>query len=350
VQVVISYGRVQQQSHLLRTKPVPDTKLNVLLVHLQGQLQVPLLVIKLFCADGAAGIDIGNLSREFKATEATLIAESDNQYQCAKSSRIAIKVPVAVDGLTVIVKKNGKSWNECLKLRPGGLSAPELRWIFSNLTTLEPNKDDIKNNDGIASTKLWSELDSRCTAVAIIPIGPSSNYGTHDYFKEILFTGGPTEGFRSAFQPYPDNSDALRDKVFNTEYSIGFLGYSYYDFNDVTLQGVPIEGVTPTITTLLSGQYQLFTRRIYSMYWKDDTSLGKTKCYNTFIFTTIGELEINGVFLIPIPREEWPDLRARVPGKCDVVELSSSPTPRPTPKPVCTCYSILFRLLRLCCT
>jgi phosphate transport system substrate-binding protein len=305
------------------------------------------------CGDTSKGepiSDIGNLSRDFKIAEATPVAGKPGYYKCvAGAQREVIRIPVAIDGLTVFTERNGKAQKDCIdKLGGIGLSGKEIRWIYSNLTTLEADKTDIKNNDGNPATKTWNEISPLCPVQNIKAVGPSSIYGTHDYFKEILFTGGTSEGFRSDFQPYEDNSDALRDRVLNLDWSIGFLGYSYYDLNDASMYAIPVDGVAPSETSLTDGSYALFSRRIYSMYWNDENSLKKTKCFGDFTYTKIGQIVVESTFFVPIPTAEVDNIKALLPGNCIQPGVKPPPTPRPTRAPVCRCF-FLFRALGFCC-
>lgn len=81
------------------------------------------------CANLERGlpVDIGDMSREWKSQEAEV--HKGFVYKCLKgdTDRSAIQLPVAIDGLTVVVKKGGISAN-CVSLL-GGLTLDQLRWM-----------------------------------------------------------------------------------------------------------------------------------------------------------------------------------------------------------------------------
>jgi ABC-type phosphate transport system substrate-binding protein len=73
-------------------------------------------------------VDIGDMSREWKSKEAE-VHKNEFVYKCllGDTDRSAIQLPVAIDGLTVAVKKGGVS-AQCVSLL-GGLSLDQLRWM-----------------------------------------------------------------------------------------------------------------------------------------------------------------------------------------------------------------------------
>ena len=75
-------------------------------------------------------VDIGDMSREWKDTEA--VERDGYVYEClvGDTTRSAIQVDVAIDGLTVAVSHDGYA-SDCIALL-GGLTTDQLRWIFSS--------------------------------------------------------------------------------------------------------------------------------------------------------------------------------------------------------------------------
>ena len=83
------------------------------------------------CSTGQDHVDIGDMSRGWKAIEASRQGNSRN-YTCANSDVEVTQIPIALDGITVIVKRGGAA-AECIE-RLGGLSIAQLRWIYSDWT------------------------------------------------------------------------------------------------------------------------------------------------------------------------------------------------------------------------
>lgn len=86
------------------------------------------------CGNLAKGthVDIGDMSREWKESEA--IETRGFLYECLKgdTSRSAIQVDVAIDGLAVAMQVGGIA-EQCIKIL-GGLTIDQLRWIYSDYT------------------------------------------------------------------------------------------------------------------------------------------------------------------------------------------------------------------------
>jgi ABC-type phosphate transport system substrate-binding protein len=137
------------------------------------------------CADETSGtpVEIGDMSRPWKDTEAT--AAGDGVYNCVvgDTSRSAIQIDVAIDGLSVATQTGGAG-NLCIESL-GGLTTDQLRWIFSSygevaLIASGWDVSALANSDGDDTTHLWSELSADCPAVEIMISGPDSESGTYE--------------------------------------------------------------------------------------------------------------------------------------------------------------------------
>jgi ABC-type phosphate transport system substrate-binding protein len=140
--------------------------------------------------DVGSDVDIGNLSREWKQTEAVERDDDAYLYDCVigKNNKSAIQIPVALDGLTVVTLYDGAA-NNCIQIL-GGLSTDQLRWIYSNYTedqlkntgwdptSIRNNNavlrtpTSINNSDAVRRTRHWSEIDGRCRNEEIQISGP----------------------------------------------------------------------------------------------------------------------------------------------------------------------------------
>lgn len=266
---------------------------------------------KRVCAvDGAAtAVDVGNLSRDWKATEATkLTAPGFDAYKCAAGdvSRVVLRVPVGIDGVSMILGKDGKTFSDCISQIPGqSLTPANLRYIYSNSADF----------GGAASTRTWNVVNSNCPNQEIKAAAPSSTFGTYDFFKEVILNVGG-ESFRNGIAYFDDNSPAIQTYVLNTPYSIAFVGYSFFNGNRNTLATTAINGKFPTKETLSKDEYLPLGRRIYSNYLNTTASLAKTKCFSDFHFTTSGSLIVEATGFVSIPDDEFVKNKALLPGKC----------------------------------
>jgi phosphate transport system substrate-binding protein len=275
-------------------------------------------------------VDVANLSRDWRNTEAT--TTDGVTYNClvGNTSRQLIQLPVALDGLTMIVKKNGKLWTECLSKLPNGLSSDNIRWLFSNRTDI----DQPTNSDTNRNSRLWSELDVGCPIKQTVIGGPGPAYGTHDFFREILFLKQP-EGFRNDISYFDIDSPQLLQFVIDNDYGITFSGYSFFSKNKDTIEAIKVDGVLPSPETLANDQYQPFGRRIFSNVVTNPDILAKAKCLFNFVYSKQGTVGLQKIGFLPIPTIEWKIIYDRLPGSCRTKKR----------KKTCT---FLQRLLRLC--
>ena len=260
------------------------------------------------CGDLERGspVDIGDMSRDWKTTEA---AESLGfLYDClvGDTKRSAIQIPVALDGLTVATQ-HGSAAQECIEIL-GGLTLDQLRWLYSdyNDEQLEASGWDpssLKNSDGDSSTHLWSELDERCQRLEVRTAGPDEDSGTNEYFQEVVLSNhdqGETLAENRVLGYF--NSAKDEDLIsFLRDYSeaISFFGYSYYYQYSESLYAVPIKNskdvyVTPNDETIADGSYHPLARRIYMNLLNDERKLQDTVPFITFGLSTKELMPVTG--------------------------------------------------------
>ena len=129
------------------------------------------------------------MSRGWKDSEATM---GDNgQYSCLKgdTSITVTQLVVAFDGLSVVVKQGGAA-DQCIS-GLGGLSAAQLRWVFSANTSAELSAQgldvsSIAPNDDQDGVREWSDLSADCADSAITLAYPDADSGTYEYFYEAI--------------------------------------------------------------------------------------------------------------------------------------------------------------------
>ena len=145
------------------------------------------------CANSAKGtpVDIGDMSRDWKATEANRQANGF-VLDClvGDSSRDVAQFQVAIDGLSVVMKKGGAA-ETCVN-GMGGLTPDQLRWMFSAETAAELTAAGLDmsavtpNGDNDDSTHKWSELSANCPDAEINLAYPDAASGTYEYFFEAI--------------------------------------------------------------------------------------------------------------------------------------------------------------------
>ena len=257
------------------------------------------------CANSAKGtpVDIGDMSRDWKATEANRQANGF-VLDClvGDSSRDVAQFQVAIDGLSVVMKKGGAA-ETCVN-GMGGLTPDQLRWMFSaetaaelvaaglDMSTVTPNGD---NDD---STHKWSELSANCPDAEINLAYPDAASGTYEYFFEAILHEAP-QGFRSGQQSSDDN--VLVNALIGDETAIGYFGYAYYQENLATLTAAPVQNdagnmVAPDATTVRDGSYNPLSRPLFMNLLIDAASLENTLPFMAYgLFTEMGQDKVGEV-------------------------------------------------------
>ena len=146
------------------------------------------------CSTDADSVHIGDMSRDWKSSEAT-VGEDGYTFSCLSSDITVTQLIVAIDGLSVVVKKGGAA-DQCISAM-GGLSMAQLRWVFTDWSEedlanhekggLDMNSTTPSNDDD--GVREWSDLDdsSACLDNEIKLWGADSDSGTYEYFGEQVF-------------------------------------------------------------------------------------------------------------------------------------------------------------------
>ncbi len=175
--------------------------------------------------------DISDASRPIKK------AEADN---AKKHGMEFIEIPVAYDGLTIVVNKN----NDWCK----DLTVDELKLIFL---------------DG-SPVKTWQNVRAEWPAIPIKLYSPGTDSGTFDYFKEVI--AGKKGAIRSDMSVSEDDNVLVRG-VSGNKGGLGFFGCAYFFENENKLKAVAVNGgdgpVQPTPQTIEGGTYSPFSRPLF---------------------------------------------------------------------------------------
>ena len=179
-----------------------------------------------FCAGET---DISNASRPIKESEIEA---------CAANGIDFIEVPVAFDGLTVVVNPEN-DWAD-------HFTVAELHHIF--------RPDDYAES--------WADVRAGFPDEEIVIFSPGVDSGTFDYFTETINDDSGVQ--RQDNTTFSEDDNVLVIGVANEFGAIGYFGFSYYINNQENLQAVPIDGgagpVSPTTATVNDGSYAPLSR------------------------------------------------------------------------------------------
>ncbi len=178
-------------------------------------------------------IDISDASRPITA---------DEFQACQKNSVAFIELPIAYDGLTIVVNPKNKFCES--------LTVEQLKQIFLA--------------DG--EVKTWKDVNAEWPDKEIRFFVPGTDSGTFDYFKEVV--AGKTGSIRGGMST-SEEDNVLVNGVAGDEFAIGFFGVSYFEQNTDKLRAVPVvnpgtgKPVMPTAETIENGSYALFSRPLF---------------------------------------------------------------------------------------
>jgi len=187
--------------------------------------------------------DISDASRPIKTSE---------QKQARLNGIDYIELPIAYDGVTVVINKNNKFIDK--------MTVAELKKLW------EP---EAQNN----ITK-WNQVRDSWPAEKIKLYGPGTDSGTFEYFTEAIC--GAVGKIRGDYTPSV-NPNVQVQGVAGDKNALGFFGLAYYVENMDKLRAVPIDSgngpVEPTYETVQTGKYQPLSRPLF--IYVNTRSLGK---------------------------------------------------------------------------
>ena len=183
-------------------------------------------------------VDITNASRPIKPSEVKQCEESGIEY---------IELPVAYDGLAVVVNP-ANDWCD-------SLTVEELKKIW------EPEAEE-------KITK-WNQIRPQWPDKELHLFAPGIDSGTFDYFTEVIC--GESGASRGDFTPSEDDN-VLVQGVANDEGALGYFGLAYYEANKDMLKligiddGDPANGDGPvkaSLETVKNNTYQPLSRPLF---------------------------------------------------------------------------------------
>ena len=271
------------------------------------------------CGNSAKGtpVNIGDMSRDWKATEASRGTDGYTMSCLAGDTTITVtQLTVAIDGLSVVMKSGGAA-AACVGAM-GGLTVPQLRWIFSTNSTADvafenglPPSAIAANDDG-DSTKEWGDLStsSACMDDEIDIVLPDGESGTYEYFNEVVLD--EKGQFRTGTQSADDN--VLVEGLTGNGDAIGYFGYAYYIANTDVLVAAAVENsagqmVLPTSTTVRDGTYEPLSRPMFMNV--NNADWGKVKPFLEWAWSSLGEESIHEVGYVPLDQATWYEMSER---------------------------------------
>jgi phosphate transport system substrate-binding protein len=146
-----------------------------------------------------------------------------------------IEIPVAYDGISVVVNKQGNDWAT-------DITSEELKKIW------EPSSE--------GKITKWSQVRSDWPDTELSLYGPGTESGTYEFFNETI-VANEEEVSRQSDVEMSEDDNVLVQGVSGDKNALGYFGYSYYENNLDTLRALAVDGVKPTEDSIRSGEYLL---------------------------------------------------------------------------------------------
>lgn len=187
---------------------------------------------------------------------------------CEENGVEFIEIPVAYDGISVVVNKKGNDWAT-------DVTSEELKTIW------EPAAE--------GKITQWSQVRSDWPDSELSLYGPGTESGTYEFFNEVI-VGNEEEVSRQSDVEMSEDDNVLVQGVSGDENAFGYFGFSYYENNLDTLRALAVDGVKPTEDTIRTGEY-LLSRPLF-IYVNTD-ALKNNKAVKPFVDFYVSEQNLN---------------------------------------------------------
>jgi phosphate transport system substrate-binding protein len=224
-------------------------------------------------------------------SDASRPIEAEEIEACKKAGVKYIEIPIAYDGITVVVNKKGNDWAT-------DITKEELKTMW------EPSAE--------GKVTKWSQVNPDWPDRPLDLYGPGTESGTYEFFNgEIV--GNEEEVNRQSDVEMSEDDNVLVQGVSGDANALGYFGYSYYENNQDTLRALAVDGVKPTTDTIRSGEY-LLSRPLF-IYVSTD-ALKNDKAVKPFVDFYLANLDklVNAAKYVTMPaslekesKAQWED-------------------------------------------
>lgn len=234
----------------------------------------------------AGELDICAASRPIKPSEVKACAASGIGY---------IELPVAYDGIAIVVSRQN-SWADHLTIT-------ELKLLW------EPEAQ--------RRVKRWSDVRPGWPDEEIHLFGAGVDSGTYDYFTQAIV--GREHASRGDYTSSEDDN-VLVTGVAGDRLAMGFLGYAYYEQNRARLKLLPVDDgrpengagpIAPSPETIKNGAYQPLSRPLFLYVGSRSLDRPAVDRFVRFYLSRASALAAE-VGFIPLPDRAYPLAQTRV--------------------------------------
>lgn len=238
---------------------------------------------KKFCAGEVA---ITGASRPIKPSEVEA---------CSKAGVDYVELPVAYDGLAVVIHPTN-DW-------AGTMTVAELKKLWAP--------------EAQGSVKKWSDVREGWPDKEIHLFGAGVDSGTYDYFTQAIV--GVEHSSRGDFTSSEDDN-VLVQGVATDPLALGFFGYAYVAENKGKLKTVAIDDgdpkngtapVAPSPETIKGGTYQPLSRPIFIYVSKKDAERPEVQAFVKSYLGATGQGLVGEVGYVALPPKAYELAQAR---------------------------------------
>lgn len=211
--------------------------------------------------------------------------EDKEDAQCKEKGIEYVEVPIAYDGVSVIVNKD-------------------------NAAVADLTLDELKKAWGPDSTvKTWADIRAGLPAEKITFYGPTDNHGTYEYFTEKAC--GKKNAIRKEYQPNQEYN-AIIEAVKSDKNGFAYVGYSYYIENKDSVKVVKINGIEPSPDTIANGTYTPLGRTLFYYVNKKALARPEVQKFLDFALSEEGLKRVTEVDYVSLPAEAYAIVRERL--------------------------------------
>ncbi|MBI4296345.1 MAG: PstS family phosphate ABC transporter substrate-binding protein [Chloroflexi bacterium] len=225
---------------------------------------------------------------ETQISDASRPIKNSEKERAAKSNIQWLELPVAFDGLSVMVNPQN-SWAT-------SMTTAELKKLW------EPG----------STVKRWNQIRPEWPDRPINLYGPGTDSGTFDYFTEAIV--GKEDASRPDYTASEDDN-VLVQGIAGDPNALGYFGYAYYVENKDKLKLVAIDGgrgpVLPSEETIRKGTYTPLSRLIFIYINRAALARPEVKEFVRF-YMTEGPALVAEVGYIPLPAQTYNENLAKI--------------------------------------